>query len=75
MVKGWCFLHPRDVSGWSFLVWLLEEQVKILGCGSGGEGMVRDIVMETEAFVAKYEWKGESIDWFLKAVRRLRTRE
>ena len=74
-VRGWCFLHPRDVSGWSFLVWLLEDWMKMSRCGGGGEDMVRDTLMETEAFVDKYEWRGESIEWFLKAVRRLGTSE
>ncbi|MDI1487206.1 MAG: hypothetical protein OHK93_006475 [Ramalina farinacea] len=72
-VRGWCFLHPRDVSGWSFLVWWLEDWMKMSGCVGRGEDMVEDIVMETEAFVAKYEWRGESIEWFLKAIRRLQT--
>lgn len=48
----------------------LDEDVGM--CGEG-EDMVEDIVMETEAFVAKYEWRGESIEWFLKAIRRLQT--
>lgn len=75
-VRGWCFLHPRDVSGWSFLAWLLEEQMNMSGCverGEAREDMVENIVIETEAFVAKYEWRGQSIEWFLKAVRRLKT--
>lgn len=72
-VKKWCFLHPRDVSGWSFLAWLLEDQMRMLGSMGRGEDIVKDTVMETEAFVAKYEWRGESIEWFLNTVRRLKT--
>lgn len=24
-VQKWCFAHPRDISGWAFLVFLLRE--------------------------------------------------
>lgn len=62
-VHRWCLQHPRDVSGWAFLEFLLRE--------IGDEGEVRRVVWETREFVRKYEWRGESIEWFLKAVQRL----
>jgi len=68
-VQRWCLQHPRDVSGWAFLEFLLRE------VGSegreGGEEEVRRVVWETREFVRKYEWRGESIEWFLKSVQRL----
>lgn len=70
-VHRWCLQHPRDVSGWAFLEFLLRE------VGGEGEGRmgggeeVRRVVWETKEFVRKYEWRGESIEWFLKSVQRL----
>lgn len=37
-VTKWCFLHPRDVSGWAFVVFLLREKEGGRGEGGGGEG-------------------------------------
>ena len=62
-VKGWCFLHPRDISGWGFLMFLVQVVVE----GGGGEE-VRRVVGETREWVGKYEWEGESVEWFLKGV-------
>ena len=66
-VKGWCIFHPRDISGWGFLMFLIRE----------GEGMmdgceeVRRVVRETRDWVGRFEWKGESVEWFLKGVDQL----
>ena len=65
-VKGWCFLHPRDISGWGFLMFLVHVVVE----GGGGEE-VRRVVRETREWVRKYGWKGESVEWFLKGVEYL----
>jgi len=68
-VQRWCLQHPRDVSGWAFLEFLLRE---VGGEGDrGGEEVVRRVVWETRQFVRKFEWRGESITWFLKSVQRL----
>ena len=68
-VQRWCLQHPRDVSGWAFLEFLLRE---VGGEGNrGGEEVVRRVVWETRQFVRKFEWRGESITWFLKSVQRL----
>lgn len=68
-VQRWCLQHPRDVSGWACLEFLLRE---VGGEGmKGGEEVVRRVVWETREFVRKYEWRGESIEWFLKSVQRL----
>lgn len=70
-VHRWCLQHPRDVSGWAFLEFLLRE-VDGEGDGrtGGGEEATR-VIWETKEFVRKYEWRGESIEWFLKSVQRL----
>ena len=75
LVRRWCLMHPRDISGWAFLVFLLEQlrnegydegvKRKVLEDGVGVSGS------ETKEFASKYEWKGESIEWFLKAMRKL----
>lgn len=76
-VKEWCLLHPRDVSGWAFLVWLME---RVGGRGADGdEGETRGnwkakhearrIVWEVEEWVGKYGWVGGSVEWFLKATK------
>ena len=66
-VHGWCLGHPRDVSGWSYLVFLMERGVE--GWGQGFEE--RKVKWEMEEWVRKYEWRGASVEWFLKAVRSL----
>ena len=63
-VHQWCLMHPRDISGWAFLVfWLrsafneatrLQEAQKVIG--------------KTEEFVNKFDWQGESVEWFLKTM-------
>lgn len=75
LVHRWCLMHPRDVSGWAFLVFLLE-QLRNHGCDQEGEreGLndeIRVSASKTRDFASKYEWKGESIEWFLKAMRAL----
>jgi len=67
-VHEWSLLHPRDISGWAFLAFLLREMRE------GGRGVadvdadveVRRVVEETGAWVRKYEWRGGSVEWFLK---------
>ena len=68
-VKGWCLLHPRDISGWGFLMFLM--QVVEGGGGDEARQEVQRVVRETWEWVRKYEWKGESVEWFLKGVAQL----
>ena len=74
LVRGWCLMHPRDISGWTFLFSLLE-QLRNEGCEGEVPKVVGDEIgistWETKEFARKYEWKGESIDWFLKAMNTL----
>lgn len=79
LVHGWCLTHPRDISGWAFLVFLFE-QLHIGGCDEGikrnkFEDDIGIFASETKEFVRKYEWKGESIEWFLKAMKMLDVEE
>lgn len=83
-VYRWCLAHPRDISGWSFLAFLLCDGGGggggDGGRGEGGDGSVggntaaaaaedlKRIAHETKEFVRKYDCKGESIDWFLNAL-------
>ena len=72
LVRGWCLMHPRDISGWAFLVFLLE-QLRDEGCDDeemkkGFEDEIGLSVSETREFARKYEWKGESIEWFLRTM-------
>lgn len=62
VVKKWCLGHPRDVSGWAFLAFLLGRVDRV-----GAEGGER-VVRETRAFVRKFQWRGESVEWFLKVM-------
>lgn len=73
-VRAWCLLHPRDISGWACLVSLLE-QLRDNGCDEAAdremETEFRTSRRETNEFTKRYEWKGESIEWFLKAMKTL----
>lgn len=77
-IHGWCLMHPRDISGWAFLVFWIGK----MGDGARRErdsgengGWAQDdvgrVVQETKEWVKKYEWKGESVEWFLKAAKEL----
>ena len=75
-VKGWCFLHPRDISGWGFLMFLVQVVEglgvgKEMGDGDEARREVQRVVRETREWVRKYEWKGESVEWLLKGVAQL----
>ena len=75
LVHGWCLMHPRDISGWAFQVFLLE-QLRSEGRDEGDKGKkfedeIGKSAFETREFARKYEWKGESVEWFLKAMKTL----
>ncbi|KAI4199550.1 MAG: hypothetical protein LQ348_001867 [Seirophora lacunosa] len=64
-VHGWCLAHPRDISGWSFLAFLLRGQTV--------DGHVaRHVYCETEAFVERLRWQGSSVEWFLASEAQIR---
>ncbi|KAL8797403.1 MAG: hypothetical protein Q9195_000558 [Heterodermia aff. obscurata] len=67
-VHYWCLQHPGDISGWSFLLFLLRMGDFAREAGEGFEGEARRCVEVTGDFMRKFEWKGESARWFLSAV-------
>ncbi|KAL9613967.1 MAG: hypothetical protein Q9167_001516 [Letrouitia subvulpina] len=76
MVHKWCLAHPRDISGWAFLTVLISQNVQspVLKCTEGKEGgrvqdISKNIVHTTEEFVRKFQWRGESVEWFLKVTK------
>ena len=69
-VHRWCLQHPKDISGWAFLWFLLREtageKVRKSGKeGDGGQSEAMRVIWETSAFGRKYYWGPESIKWFL----------
>ncbi|KAL8686287.1 MAG: hypothetical protein Q9218_007211, partial [Villophora microphyllina] len=68
-IHKWCLLHPRDISGWSFLVffiaWIALSKVSGEKEVLEKKEIIRAIFTRTEDFVQKYDWKGESVEWFL----------
>lgn len=71
VVQKWCLSHPRDISGWSFLLFLIKERtdrscLQNDGKSIGLDDEVQRILWQTEEFVRKYGWRGESIEYFLK---------
>ena len=78
-VHRWCLQHPRDISGWAFLRILLEltgidrnavsEKATCRQKTNEEGNQVRKIIWETKEFVRKYEWRGGSIEWFLKSLK------
>ena len=59
-MQKWCFAHPRDVSGWAFLAFLL---------GHVGEGETKGkVVTGVRRFVEDLRWEGKCVEWFLVTV-------
>ncbi|KAL9099622.1 MAG: hypothetical protein Q9163_004897 [Psora crenata] len=69
MVNQWCLMHPRDISGWTFLSWICESMAR--DTKGTCEGVMMRTIWETVEFVRKYKWRGESVERFLKTVERL----
>lgn len=63
-VKNWCFSHPRDISGWNFLVFLLQRL-------EDDDRLSRELEKEVREFVENVRWEGENISWLLKALNHL----
>lgn len=68
-VHQWCLGHPRDISGWSFLVFLMDQPMRH---AEHGKDAVRDVFQNTENFVKRFKWQGRSVDWFLGSAKYLR---
>ncbi|KAL8874261.1 MAG: hypothetical protein Q9174_000381 [Haloplaca sp. 1 TL-2023] len=69
MVHSWCLAHPRDISGWSFLVYLMDRRYLMIAHEMEALDVIGDVFRGTEEFVQKYKWRGESIEWFSKSKR------
>lgn len=73
-VHAWCLVHPRDISGWSFLIFWLKEMHKTWsrrycdGSPIAVEEIIETVMKETKEWVRKFKWEGESVEWFLRAV-------
>lgn len=61
-VKDWCLKHHDDISGWTFLHYLLRKG----GTGLNAErsGVFRGILQMAESF----RWRNESVWWFIHAM-------
>ncbi|MCJ1404048.1 hypothetical protein MMC11_007272 [Xylographa trunciseda] len=64
-VRKWCFGHPRDVSGWGFLAFLLGRD-GLVASGWERKGMIGMASLRTREFVADLGWKGDAVEWFLR---------
>ncbi|KAK7744734.1 hypothetical protein SLS62_010091 [Diatrype stigma] len=65
-VKRWCFKHPYDISGWTFLMFLLErvpdEDTELRRTTQEG------ILMETLELADSFRWANESVWVFLRTI-------
>lgn len=60
-VLRWCLQHPSDVSGWSFLHYLLDA--------APTDGTKEQTMAEVEKFAKSLQWKGEGLHVLLKHLR------
>ncbi|KAM3564043.1 hypothetical protein MY1884_000941 [Beauveria asiatica] len=61
MVKKWCFGHPSDTSGWSFLTVLIEQHP---------QAAASLLFPETLRLAEAFSWRGESVWYFLRNILR-----
>ncbi|KAM3515592.1 hypothetical protein MY11210_000770 [Beauveria gryllotalpidicola] len=62
MVKKWCFGHPSDTSGWSFLTVLVEQRP---------QAAAYSLFSETLRLAEAFSWRGESVWYFLRNMLRM----
>ena len=58
VTKKWCFAHHNDVSGWSFLNFLLDKN----------QNAAADVFSETLHLAQKFLWRNESVWHFLRSM-------
>lgn len=58
--KSWCFSHHNDISGWQFLLFLLQRH----------ECDILPVFRETLGLVESFKWRNESVWYFLRHVAR-----
>lgn len=59
--KGWCFAHHNDISGWQFLIFLLEKLPQ----------ETSSVFQETLKLATSFKWRNESVWYFLRHIARL----
>lgn len=61
-VQDWCHKHHTDISGWSFLAYLLGlyNQVRTTSRAN--------VFKETLELACSFQWRNESVWWFLRTV-------
>ncbi|KAI9872176.1 MAG: hypothetical protein M1830_001995 [Pleopsidium flavum] len=57
----WCLGHPTDISGWSFLLHLLQKL-------PDGTAVQVSIIQKALEFTYRLSWDGEALWWFLRTV-------
>lgn len=60
-IHDWCLAHPTDISGWSFLAYLLQLM-------EHEPELQRGIFESVWEFTSKLSWEGEAVWWFLRTV-------
>ncbi|KAK1730447.1 hypothetical protein CaCOL14_001070 [Colletotrichum acutatum] len=61
-VKKWSFRHHSDISGWSFLAYLIDR------LGKDDRGTVSLVYNETLSLAESLRWCNESVWWFLRTI-------
>lgn len=61
LILGWCLSHPTDISGWSFLLFLLQKL-------NHEPERQRAIFDQVWSFTCRFTWWGEALWWFLRTV-------
>ncbi|KAF9772280.1 hypothetical protein IL306_010062 [Fusarium sp. DS 682] len=56
--QKWCFAHHNDISGWQFLIFLLDKQ----------PAETSPVFRETLKLAASFKWQNESVWYFLRHV-------
>ncbi|KAI6777073.1 hypothetical protein HG530_001018 [Fusarium avenaceum] len=56
--QKWCFAHHNDISGWQFLIFLLEKQ----------PNETSSVFRETLKLTGSFKWRNESVWYFLRYV-------
>ncbi|KAF4948374.1 hypothetical protein FGADI_9686 [Fusarium gaditjirri] len=59
--QKWCFAHHNDISGWQFLMFLMEKQ----------PAETSPVFRETLKLTASFKWRNESVWYFLRLVAAL----
>jgi len=60
-VTAWCLKHHNDISGWSFLLYLLQRQ-------KTPSDICEAVFKETITLTESFQWRNDSVWWFLHAL-------